>query len=130
MLKIKLPYPPSTNRYYRIFKGRMLISRDGRAYRKLVLLCVKMKMMCKNLKEPVKMYIEAFPPDNRKRDIDNIQKPLIDALEKAEVFINDSQIKLLISEKKESNKEDPHVNVYINTYGIKDQAIHPIELIK
>ena len=42
--------------------------------------------------------IKAYPPDKRKRDIDNIQKPLLDAMEKAGVYRNDCQIKLLITQ--------------------------------
>ena len=39
--------------------------------------------------------VRAYPPDRRKRDIDNIQKPLLDALEKGKAFYNDCQIKHL-----------------------------------
>jgi crossover junction endodeoxyribonuclease RusA len=39
--------------------------------------------------------VRAYPPDRRKRDIDNIQKPLLDALEKGRAFHNDCQIKHL-----------------------------------
>jgi len=31
--------------------------------------------------------VRAYPPDRRKRDIDNIQKPLLDALEKGRPFL-------------------------------------------
>jgi crossover junction endodeoxyribonuclease RusA len=41
------------------------------------------------------MRIELTPPDNRKRDIDNCFKALLDSLEGAAVFINDSQVKEL-----------------------------------
>ena len=41
------------------------------------------------------MKVRAYPPDRRKRDIDNIQKPLLDALEKGRAFFNDCQIKHL-----------------------------------
>jgi crossover junction endodeoxyribonuclease RusA len=38
------------------------------------------------------MEVYLYPPDNRKRDVDNILKPLLDALEHANVYENDSQI--------------------------------------
>ena len=41
--------------------------------------------------------IRAYPPDRRKRDVDNLQKPLLDALEKGKAFYNDCQIKLLVT---------------------------------
>jgi crossover junction endodeoxyribonuclease RusA len=45
--------------------------------------------------------VRAYPPDRRKRDIDNIQKPLLDALEKGRAFFNDCQIKHLTTIMKE-----------------------------
>lgn len=42
---------------------------------------------------PLALRILAYPPDRRERDIDNIQKPLLDALEKANAYENDNQIK-------------------------------------
>jgi crossover junction endodeoxyribonuclease RusA len=46
--------------------------------------------------------VRAYPPDRRKRDIDNIQKPLLDALEKGRAFFNDCQIKHLTTVMRES----------------------------
>ncbi|NBW20709.1 MAG: RusA family crossover junction endodeoxyribonuclease [Caulobacteraceae bacterium] len=40
----------------------------------------------------VRVVIEAFPPDRRKRDLDNILKSLLDALTHAGVWEDDSQI--------------------------------------
>ena len=50
------------------------------------------------------MKVRAYPPDRRKRDIDNIQKPLLDALEKARAFYNDCQIKHLTTVMKSPTK--------------------------
>ena len=41
------------------------------------------------------MNIQLFPPDRRRRDIDNVLKPLLDALEHGKAYIDDSQIKKL-----------------------------------
>ena len=38
------------------------------------------------------MEVYLYPPDNRKRDVDNVLKPLLDALEHAGTYENDSQI--------------------------------------
>ncbi len=48
--------------------------------------------------------VRAYPPDRRKRDIDNIQKSLLDALEKGRAFFNDCQIKHLTTVMKEPIK--------------------------
>jgi len=38
------------------------------------------------------VFIEAFPPDKRKRDLDNVLKSLLDALQHAGVYADDCQI--------------------------------------
>lgn len=38
------------------------------------------------------VHVALFPPDRRKRDVDNILKPLLDACEHAGCFVDDSQI--------------------------------------
>lgn len=44
--------------------------------------------------------VDAYVPDRRRRDIDNIPKALLDSLEHAGVFVNDSQIdRLLVTRK-------------------------------
>jgi crossover junction endodeoxyribonuclease RusA len=45
--------------------------------------------------------MDAFPPDRRRRDLDNIQKPVLDALEHAGVYEDDSQIDLLVTCRRE-----------------------------
>ena len=36
MLEIELPYPPTLNHYWRMWRGRMVISQEGRTYRSTV----------------------------------------------------------------------------------------------
>ena len=43
----------------------------------------------------LRVEIEAFPPDKRRRDLDNIFKVLLDSLQHAEVYVDDSQIDYL-----------------------------------
>jgi len=45
--------------------------------------------------------MDAFPPDRRCRDLDNLQKPVLDALEHAGVYEDDSQIDLLVTRRRE-----------------------------
>jgi crossover junction endodeoxyribonuclease RusA len=80
-----------------MFRGRMLISRRGRAYRQAV--CSALADTTYHVPEKaLAVKIKAYPPDRRKRDVDNIQKPLLDALEKAGIYQNDCQIKLLTTQ--------------------------------
>ncbi len=45
---------------------------------------------------PLTIEMDVFPPDKRKRDIDNVVKPTLDALQKAGLFDDDNQICRLI----------------------------------
>ena len=88
-LTLTLPYPPTANTYYRYVNGRPMISSKGRQYRRDVAwLCTGWHKLSGELRVRVDMY----PPDRRKRDVDNIQKPLLDSLEKAGVYENDNQV--------------------------------------
>jgi crossover junction endodeoxyribonuclease RusA len=92
-LNIHLPFPPTVNTYYRTFRGRMLISKKGREYKKIVEAeCLRQRVHGKRLACRLFVEVFAYPPDKRKRDLDNMLKPLLDSLAGAGVFVNDSQI--------------------------------------
>ncbi len=74
---ITLPWPPSNNRYYRHNRGRTHISAEGQAYRDNVTRIIKNAMLDIGLAMPVKIRIECHMPDRRRRDLDNLQKPLL-----------------------------------------------------
>ena len=94
----ELPYPPSVNHYWRRVGARTLISREGRVFRGDV--CALLDGNGPR-KPPaggrIALCMDAFPPDRRRRDLDNIQKPVLDALEHAGIYEDDSQIDLLIT---------------------------------
>lgn len=48
-------------------------------------------------------------------DVDNIQKPLLDAMEKARIFENDRQVVKLLSFKHKARPEFSHILVEIET---------------
>lgn len=92
--RFPLPYPPTLNRYYRVVGGRLIISREGRAYRgRVQTACFLDKFDC--VDKPFALYIEVYPPDKRKRDLDNVCKALLDALQHARVFADDSLMDVL-----------------------------------
>lgn len=86
---LTLPYPPTVNTYYRNVKGRTLISKKGREYRKAVIATVPMTAM---MKGKLSVRIIAHVPDKRRRDLDNLLKAPLDALQAAGVYLDDSQI--------------------------------------
>lgn len=89
-MPLVLPWPPSVNHYWRRSKlGGMHISDEGRAYRKTV--CALLARH-KGVAGRVSVRIDAYPPDRRARDLDNLLKSLIDAMQHAGVYENDSKI--------------------------------------
>ena len=90
-ISFELPWPPSLNRYYRHVGPRVLISREGRRYR---MMCVsRLGGVFPKLDGKVKLTGEFYPPDARKRDLDNVLKCMIDSLVHAGLMRDDSQIK-------------------------------------
>lgn len=91
MIELALPWPPSLNHYYRRVGTRTLISRAGRQYRALVVRQLRSRF-AKPLSGRLRVTIAAAPPDRRRRDLDNLQKALLDALQHAAVYDDDCQI--------------------------------------
>jgi len=96
MITYTLPYPPSTNTYYRSLRkgpmaGRVLISEKGRQYREEI----KGAVYPVKLEGRLSVTIKLYPPDRRRRDIDNCLKALFDSLTHAGVWVDDSQVKKL-----------------------------------
>jgi crossover junction endodeoxyribonuclease RusA len=92
MISIELPWPPSINNYWRHTSKGHYISKKGQEYREFVLYaCIQLKNKFHE-KDRLIVTIDAFPPDKRKRDLDNILKSLLDALQHAGVYYDDSQI--------------------------------------
>jgi crossover junction endodeoxyribonuclease RusA len=92
MIEITLPWPPTVNTYWRNFDGRMIISARGREYREAVGDQMTLQKMVKHFKGQLKVEIEAFRPDKRRRDLDNLLKATLDGLAHAGVYEDDSQI--------------------------------------
>ena len=89
---LMLPWPPSVNTYWRMFQNRMLISKAGREYRTAVAEQVVEQSVPKFGDRRIKVSIEAFRPDNRRRDLDNLLKAALDSMTSACVFDDDCQI--------------------------------------
>lgn len=92
MIELELPYPPSVNHYYRHVGPRTLISRQGRDYRARVCAIMRSMRICP-LDGDIEMFVDLYPPDSRKRDLDNAMKALWDSIQKGGGYHDDSQIK-------------------------------------
>ncbi len=92
---IQLRWPPTVNHYYTVSKGkrpRKILSEEARAYKEL---CAwgMMEQGTPKLKGPrFCITILARPPDRRKRDLDNLLKPVLDALTEYGAITDDSKV--------------------------------------
>lgn len=91
---LSLPFPPTANTHWRHVElhGRVcvLLSRKGRAYRSQVVRAARGHG--DPLNGPLRVTVWVWMPDRRARDLDNLLKPLLDALTHAGVWGDDSQI--------------------------------------
>jgi crossover junction endodeoxyribonuclease RusA len=92
-VEITLPYPPSVNTYWRaIGRGRVIISKKGREYRQEVVYEVTRERGAQTLEGRLSVDIEAWMPDKRRRDLDNILKAALDGMVHAGLMLDDEQI--------------------------------------
>ena len=111
---LKLPWPPSINSYYGTTRtGRRFISGKGQSFRALVIEALReIPDLGETLDDRLQVWVECYPPDRRKRDLDNIKKALLDALQHAGVYLDDCQIDDLRSVRREVEKPG-HVLVHV-----------------
>jgi crossover junction endodeoxyribonuclease RusA len=93
-LILELPFPVSTNTYWRHNRGVTHISNAGKSFRQSV------NIMARGVKAPdgrLQVGVMLYPPDKRKRDLDNFGgKSLLDSLVSAKVIVDDSIIDRLV----------------------------------
>src|ERR1700733_6976561 len=115
MIELNLPWPPSINHYKEI--GRTITTKEGKTYQQrynsknttafyyevwvLVKQLDAIKLKDLPLLGIISLELDLYPPDRRKRDIDNGCKVLLDSLTKAGLIKDDSQISRLLIERKD-----------------------------
>lgn len=99
MIEKELPYPPSINHYYSRHKnGSMYINQQGKRYRESI---IHRFFNTNPIEGKLKLHIDVFPPDKRKRDLDNINKCLLDSLQCAGIIKDDYDIDHLSMKRRE-----------------------------
>ncbi len=121
MVLIDLTLPPSANQRlipYVINMTRRIIGiKDSPKYREW------MELEARKIKneiqapyaEPVYVYMEITFPDKRKRDLDNMAKPVCDVLKLAGIYDDDSLIEFLICRRLSPNKKLAGIRVGVWT---------------
>lgn len=116
---ITIPYPPSVNSLRAIFtpkrgRARLITTAKGRAYYQRVAELVLLAGSPSLGDAEVHMDIQLYRPDNRQRDLSNTRKAVEDALVKAGVLDDDSQIVSDSGSKRHPpDKANPRVEVSI-----------------
>ena len=92
---MELPHPPTVNHMYRNTGngGKALTEKAKQFRREVGQRCLFYKP--RPLTGPLWITLYWHPPDNKRRDIDNVIKATFDALEHGGLIENDSQIKRL-----------------------------------
>lgn len=124
VVTLNLPYPPSVNHVWRhAVRGKHSIvykSADGKDYTDRVIKIVWMSGRPMFGGARLAITVEVFPPDRRARDLGNLDKVLMDSLQAARVFDDDSQIddiRYVRREVEKSGKVLVHIN-QINQMGL------------
>lgn len=89
---LTLPFPPSVNHYWYHAKGRHFIRERGIRYRAAVVAEIRAQRLATGFSGNIAVSLTVRPPDRRKRDLDNLLKAPLDALQYAGIYQDDNQI--------------------------------------
>lgn len=120
-VNLVLPWAPSVNQIWRSNgKGKWYMTKVAKDYKRIVwaLVCQERAQHSFPKDQDIEVVMLAFPPDNRKRDLDNIAKLTFDALQDAKVFENDCQIKRIFMEMREK-QEMGKILITIRKYQVE-----------
>ncbi len=104
MLNLTLPFPPSVNTYWGFLGSRRFLTAKARAFKSNVEAAFILSEHKGFADARINLVVFLHAPDKRARDIDNIAKPLLDALTQAGVFNDDSQVDRLLIVRREVKK--------------------------
>jgi len=94
-VRLDLPYPPSVNSYWKANGHRRYISPAGVMFTEEVSFIVKNKKPRTFGDKQVAISVMIHPRSKRKFDLDNTLKAILDALMKAGMYDDDSQIEYI-----------------------------------
>ncbi|ULR41384.1 RusA family crossover junction endodeoxyribonuclease [Thermus sp. NEB1569] len=92
-MRATLPWPPSVNHYWAARDNARYLSPRARAWRDEAAWRLREARNGKGrISQEVALFLFAYPPDRRKRDLDNILKAVLDALVHGGVLKDDHQV--------------------------------------
>ena len=101
LVQLTLPYPPSTNRYWRTFRGRTVPSKEATAFKKIVKEAgTHQDLYAGNVGVTIQLLPKLTAKGAASKvciDLDNCLKVIMDAVQG--VYIeNDKQVKMILAE--------------------------------
>jgi crossover junction endodeoxyribonuclease RusA len=89
--------PPSVNGLYRVFRGRTIVSKKCREYKRYIKGEIKrLELQNEQSTERLFVSIKLYAPNLRKYDVDNRVKVLMDALQASGLIVDDEQLDTLL----------------------------------
>lgn len=107
----RYPLPPSANRYWRNYQGRVVVSDEAKQYKQTLAMLAKVDQV-KPLTGPVAVTVAVYR-ERKAGDLDNRLKVLLDAMQGA-FYANDSQIRE-IHATLHDDRHDPRVEVAVTS---------------
>jgi len=98
LLKVELPYPPSVNGMFSSIGRRRVKSKRYKEWIDDATMAVLSQRKGKRITGRIAVSISSVKPDKRKRDVDNIIKPILDLLTSTQTILDDSQVIKVSSE--------------------------------
>ena len=92
VLSATLPWPPSINHYWAARGRSRFLSPHAQRWHKEAWAILRGTWRGRPMRGEVAVSIVLYPPDRRRRDLDNILKAVLDALVHAGVLQDDSQV--------------------------------------
>lgn len=100
MVELLLPYPPTANHFWKLNRdGSRRLSDEYRAFLHKVGVIVMAEHAGQLMSGSLQAHYFFFPPDNRRRDIGNLEKAVSDSLVRSAVMVDDCQLNSITVER-------------------------------
>lgn len=110
-----LPYPPTANHTWMRSGRRVYLSKEYQKFIDAVSAEYKLRKEPLDAGDFYAVEIFVHPPDKRRRDLDNIVKPTLDALTRAGVWEDDCKVDA-IRVVRDARARPAYIEVYVKSY--------------